>query len=336
MPFKPLPLQDFSLQKTAHAQGEVTFHWLGHPPSPGFALKPEELPGVTTLGYWETRTPKHGPNNKHYRNPELQISFYEHGEGMELESLDGARQALFNHALILTLPWESYITHHVRGICHWINLDVGVTRPNQKWTWPDWIILTPEDRKELAWRWRQRSGPVMAATPELREAFAGIAKAVKAHEAGKSNEVSDLAIRINALLLALLRLLRAGPEQQAASMDSRNEKTVRLFWEGWDRDPANLAENLATSGMARACGLSTTTFGIITKHVCGETPAHRILSRRLERAARLLRNQPERLVLDIAIECGFSSSQYFATCFTKRHKMTPLEWRKRGAESAAG
>ncbi len=321
--------QDFSLQQTAHAQREVIFHWLGHPPNPGLALAPDELPGITTMGYWETRTPQHGPNNTHYRNPELQISLYEHGEGMELEPIKGQRHALFHHALILTLPWESYVTHHVRGTCHWLNLDVKAARPNQKWSWPDWIILTPQDREELTWRWRQRPSPVMPTTPDLREAFAHIAKAVKTHEAGKANEISSLAIHINALLLALLRLLRSEPDQQeVASMDSRNEKTVRLFWEDWDRSPPHWEDKPAVGAMAKACGLSVTTFTTLTKHLCGETPAHRILSHRLEHAATLLRQNPERSILDIALDCGFSSSQYFATCFARRHKMSPVAWRK--------
>lgn len=323
------PLQDFSLQEAARARGDVIYHWLGHPPNPGLALKPEELPGLTSLGCWEAKTPKLGLTTTHCRIPEIQLGLSEHGEGTEIESLDGVCYPLFNHALVLTLPWESYAARQLRGIGHWLNLDVGVTRPNQRWTWPDWIILRPEDRKELSWRWRQRSSPVMVATPELREAFAHIAKAVKSHEMGKPYEISALAIHINALLLALLRLLRAGPDQQAASMDSRNEKAVRLFWEEFDRSPHPWQEKPAVSDMAEACGLSTTTFVALTRQISGETPAHRILSRRLERAAQLLTDQPDRSVLDIALDCGFSSSQYFATCFTRRHKMPPMAWRNR-------
>jgi AraC family L-rhamnose operon regulatory protein RhaS len=36
----------------------------------------------------------------------------------------------------------------------------------------------------------------------------------------------------------------------------------------------------------------------------------------------------------IAYECGFTSSQYFATVFKKSEKVTPQQWRERAMELA--
>jgi AraC family L-rhamnose operon regulatory protein RhaS len=51
--------------------------------------------------------------------------------------------------------------------------------------------------------------------------------------------------------------------------------------------------------------------------------------KRLEMSKKILSDQPEMNISDIAYLCGFSTSQYFATMFKKHEKCTPLEYRKR-------
>jgi len=43
---------------------------------------------------------------------------------------------------------------------------------------------------------------------------------------------------------------------------------------------------------------------------------------------KILLDQSEMNISDIAYLCGFSTSQYFATMFKKHEKCTPLEFRK--------
>lgn len=51
---------------------------------------------------------------------------------------------------------------------------------------------------------------------------------------------------------------------------------------------------------------------------------------RLEYAARLLVEQPEKDIVQIAAECGFSSHKYFSDRFRQHFSMTPTEYRKAG------
>ena len=55
---------------------------------------------------------------------------------------------------------------------------------------------------------------------------------------------------------------------------------------------------------------------------------------RLEYAARLLATQFDRSIVDIATECGFSSSTYFANCFRQHFGIRPTEFRRNAEESA--
>ena len=49
---------------------------------------------------------------------------------------------------------------------------------------------------------------------------------------------------------------------------------------------------------------------------------------RVEKACALLKKDEERSVTDIALECGFATSQYFATVFRRHCRCTPREYRR--------
>ncbi len=49
---------------------------------------------------------------------------------------------------------------------------------------------------------------------------------------------------------------------------------------------------------------------------------------RLDEAARLLAEHPDRSVIDVAMSCGFASSQYFATQFRRRFGVAPRDYRE--------
>ena len=52
-----------------------------------------------------------------------------------------------------------------------------------------------------------------------------------------------------------------------------------------------------------------------------------ILELRLEHAAKLLREQPDKTIVQIASESGFSSNAYFSNCFRQRFGMSPTDYR---------
>jgi AraC-like DNA-binding protein len=60
----------------------------------------------------------------------------------------------------------------------------------------------------------------------------------------------------------------------------------------------------------------------------GTTPAAYILSRRLTRAAEILRADHAISVTAVAFDLGFSDSGYFARCFRQHFKVSPTHWRQ--------
>src|ERR1700747_1530453 len=89
---------------------------------------------------------------------------------------------------------------------------------------------------------------------------------------------------------------------------------------------ARYAESLDVDDLAGAAGLSRAHFSREFRRAFGESPHAYLLTRRLERAAALLRD-PDRSVLDICPSVGLSSVGSFTTSFKRMFGRTPTEYR---------
>jgi AraC-like DNA-binding protein len=78
--------------------------------------------------------------------------------------------------------------------------------------------------------------------------------------------------------------------------------------------------------MAQAAGLSRAHFSRAFKSAFGESPRAYLLTRRLERAATLLR-MTDRSVADICLSVGLQSLGSFTTSFTRTFGMSPTAYR---------
>jgi AraC-like DNA-binding protein len=90
-----------------------------------------------------------------------------------------------------------------------------------------------------------------------------------------------------------------------------------------------LAEPPSLAEMAAQAGLSPAHFTVSFKRETGLTPIEYLTRLRVEAAGRRLVASDE-AVTGIAIDLGFSSSQYFAEVFKRHTGLTPSEWRRRG------
>jgi AraC-like DNA-binding protein len=87
-------------------------------------------------------------------------------------------------------------------------------------------------------------------------------------------------------------------------------------------------EDLDVDDLARAAGLSRAHFSREFRRAFGETPHGYLLTRRLERAAALLR-KTDHSVLDICTSVGLQSLGSFTTSFKRAYGMTPTEYREK-------
>ena len=85
-------------------------------------------------------------------------------------------------------------------------------------------------------------------------------------------------------------------------------------------------EPLGVDDMAAAAGLSRAHFSREFRREFGESPHHYLLTRRLERAAWLLR-ATDRSVADVCFSVGLSSVGSFTTSFSRTYGVSPTVYR---------
>jgi AraC-like DNA-binding protein len=97
---------------------------------------------------------------------------------------------------------------------------------------------------------------------------------------------------------------------------------------------AHYVEPLAVDDMARAAGLSRAHFSREFRRAFGESPHAYLLTRRLERAAALLR-KTDRSVANICHSVGLESVGSFTTSFTRTYGVSPTAYRAKFPPAAA-
>ena len=312
----------------AAQSGELKFEALAHGHYPGRRLPRNALSALKTVGFWDAERNQNWGLEWH-RNEGLELTYLERGSlGF---AVDGRQHALHPDDLTITRPWQLHCVgspHVTPGRLHWVILDVGVRHPHQAWRWPGWLVLTKADIQELTDFLRRNEQPVWRTSDEIRRCFQQLAQAVEMDTDGSN--VSSLAVYLNELLLQLLRLFR---EQRAPLDDSLTStlRTVELFWAELRGNPEHLAIEWTVPRMAERCGLGVTQFLKYSKQLTNMTPAHYLNYCRIESAARTLRGDSSKSVTEVALSCGFSSSQYFASVFRRHFGCTPNAYRQQNS-----
>jgi transcriptional regulator GlxA family with amidase domain len=94
-----------------------------------------------------------------------------------------------------------------------------------------------------------------------------------------------------------------------------------------DLADARYADALDVEDMAKAAGLSKAHFSREFRRAFGESPHVYLLTRRLERAAALLRTT-DRSIADICFSVGLQSIGSFTTSFTRMFEKSPAAYRE--------
>ena len=303
--------------------GHIRMHALARAGYPGKRLGADQLPGLRSVGCWDA-----GPNQKWglplHRNEGIEISFL--AGGQTPVGIDGKSLVLSHDEFMITRPWQPHqIGNPNIGACKliWLIMDMGVRRPHQSWTWPEWVVLDRLDREMLTRCLRENEQFIWSGTGEIRRCFLSIAQAVETDAAGKST--SRLAVRINELLLALLDIFQT-QKIPLRKMLTSAERTVQLFLQELN---ATLDHPWTLEAMAESCRLGVTQFVHYFRSETNLTPARYLNHARIQKACELLTRQPETPITDIGFQCGFSSSQYFTNVFRQRIRETPRDYRRR-------
>lgn len=318
-------------QFAAMREGKIRLFALTKGHYPGISIHRDILPGINSIGFWSGTGVQDWGLEPH-RNEGLEISFLETGN--MAFSVETKKYELRPGCFTITRPWQLHklgAPHIGPGKLHWLILDVGVRRPNQEWRWPSWLTLTDADRRELTRKLRQNENPVWEASPEVAETFCGLMECVARWPAAHLE--SRMINLLNRLFVALLDALCKQQTHHNPELTSRR-RTVELFLQDLAGNAASSCRNWSLQEMARECGMGITAFSKYCREVVNTGAVEYLNQCRLEMAARTLRDDPCRTITDIAFVSGFHSSQYFATAFKKRFRLTPGNYRRKSASFA--
>jgi AraC-like DNA-binding protein len=231
--------------------------------------------------------------------------------------------------LAIVRPWQRHRIGdpNIRpSRLQWLVIDVGVRRPDQAWKWPPWLVLSPSDIAELTLMLRQNESPLWRTNPELRHVFQDIARCLETNK--EDSKISRLALHLNELFLILLESMRKKNIVLDQTLTT-SYRTVELFLNDLRNNSEHVALPWTVEKMARSCDLGVTQFIHHVRSVVNMTPLQYLIECRIDLATKLLRSKPNACITDTAMDCGFSSSQYFATVFARRLGVPPREYIRR-------
>ena len=169
-------------------------------------------------------------------------------------------------------------------------------------------------------RLRPRNPRIDRVLARMREAAASGGPASRDDE----TDYYDLALGMVELRVELAREIGRLPGARAST---RQELHARVQ-KGRQAMDEMLTENLPLKNIARLAHLSPFHFHRAFSAVFGETPHAYRTRRRLERAARLLR-ETDVPVIDVCLDTGFESAGSFSTLFRRRFGASPREFRRK-------
>lgn len=306
----------------AASRGELGLHMWSRGAYPGNRLPEQSLSEVCTIGVWDAAREQDWGLDWH-RNEGLEITYLDQGS-LEF-GVDDREYELSPGNLTVTRPWQKHRVGRPKvgaSRLYWLILDVGVRRPHTPWTWPDWLVLAPEDLSLLTEHLRGNEHPVWRANREIGACFRAWWDVLK--EGNQGPLESRLKVRINELLLHLLELVKRSEAPLNASLTT-SQRTVKYFLAEL---PKHLSHPWDLASMAKQCGMARSQFALHCRRITNRSPMGYLADCRIEAAKAMLIKDRKRSVTDIAGECGFHTSQYFATQFRSKTGRSPVEFRK--------
>jgi len=258
------------------------------------------------------------PRLPRHKNPGLEIVYLRHGH--LVWECDGKPEAVRPESLYFTLPWQEHgsVWEFEPGH-YWYFVVIRLRDERRQLRFPKALgfdVATLATVQRLLLRAPRHAWP---ATPLVRVLMPALVEELQHPGALHRPRVIQMTAQ---LVLELARLLS---EPEDARQRSDADRFSRLLSE-LER---TCAELWTLDQMAARLQLRRTRFSALFHHYTGDAPLHYLLRLRVEKARRLLRTT-DRRVTEIAMACGFASSQHFARVFQQFTGVSASTYRRHG------
>ncbi|HPR82836.1 MAG TPA: AraC family transcriptional regulator [Pontiellaceae bacterium] len=254
-------------------------------------------------------------------NPGMEIVLVEQGH---LEwAVEKVPEVLNPGSVFFTLPWQTHGSLQIREPRNRIfyvlfSLPGNTGSVKDGMGFPESLRFSAAEQRMLGRIFMTGPHHAWQASPLLRRLFPDLIRRLDG-----SSELDKMAAA--ALLRAILIEL-ADIISQAQCGQGRFSSTMQKVHAFLKNLGKSLDHPWSLEEMAERCGVKRTQLTNLIKQVTGYSPTQYLNRVRFEKACELLR-KTDRSIMDITLECGYSSSQYFAEAFKKNARMTPTEYR---------
>ncbi len=254
-------------------------------------------------------------------NPGMEIILVEQGH---LEwAVEQVPEVLNPGSVFFTLPWQMHGSLQMREPRNRI-FYVLFSLPGKndvlknEMRFPAVLKFSAAEQQMLAQVFMKAPHHAWQASPLFKQLFPELVRRLAGATAMDSLAAVSL---LRSILIEL-----ADTISKSKSVQQRLSPTVRKVRSFLQEIGQALDHAWTLEEMATRCGVKRTQFANIIKQATGYPPIQYLNRVRFEKACEILRNT-DRSITDIAFDCGYGSSQYFAETFKKYARMTPTEYR---------
>lgn len=258
-----------------------------------------------------------------HKNRGMEITYIE--KGVMEWMVEGVPEKIEAGSIFFTLPWQVHGSlnskepdNTIWHVLFHLARDYPAPHPNVRF--PKSFGFLSQEMEILAAAFACSTRHCFRATPAMRNLMPTlIAELQSTHELRDAHATTLL----RAIVVELKRIV-AGEVVHAGILNCSEQKVRKLI----SNLSATCDHAWSLGEMSEQCGIQRTQLGKLFHKLTGGTPMEYLTRIRIERAKTLLR-ETDLKIIEIALECGYGSSQYFANTFRQATGQSPSEYRKK-------
>jgi AraC-like DNA-binding protein len=291
------------------------FYSQTHPAASGAELI-DEFKFINDFGFEAYKDIRQKPLEMHF-NAGIEICFILKGRYDWI--VEGEKYTLLPGDGFVTCPWQKHGSPREvvdLGEIFWIVIKPQLFNPNGEFIAGDWSKLTNKQNQFIGNVLSCNSNHKLSKANTLKPLFVELRNELEKKEFAYSLRVTNI---VEEFLIRVVRHIQ--------NRDKQFQQTQNRFKSFDLALRSKIAEKWTLEEMCKESGLGITSLTNFVKENTGYTPANYLIFIRIEMAKEILKTSQKKLT-NIALDCGFYSSQHFSSTFSKWVGISPLHFRK--------
>ncbi len=276
----------------------------------------DEFDFINDFGFEEYKDIRQKPLRLHY-NKGIEICYVTKGR---YDWIVGDKNyLLFPGNGFITCPWQKHGSPREvvdLGEIYWLVIKPSMFSENGEFKLGDWSRLKQQENRLICNVLSNNTNHRLQKAQLLKTLFVELQRELEQKKFGYYQRVCNL---VEEFLIGAVRIIQNRENQIIEIQNWFSNFDAMLT--------GNLSKKWTLEEMAKQNNVGITNLTQLVKEETGYTPANYLIFLRLEKAKEMLIKTSDSLT-NIALECGFYSSQHFSSTFSKWIGTTPSVYRK--------